>query len=74
MLRSKVRMIANQVIEKARVAEFIESVGKDSHKSKISKSQSESLASKIQSKERRWKVLEDDSEDEDGNVKVHELE
>ena len=34
----------------------------------------ERIIQQIQSRQSRWKVLEDDSEDEDGNIKIVEGE
>ena len=57
------------IIEKERTAKIIEAVGSDKVNAN-SMTSSERILSKIQSKERKWKVLEDDSEDEEGNIKV----
>lgn len=32
------------------------------------------MIKKIQNREKKWKVLEDDSEDEEGNIKIQEAE
>ena len=57
--------------EKRRMkTEAIKSVGADKNTNAVSFDQQQSLVSKIQSTQRRWKVLESDSEDDDGNIKV----
>jgi hypothetical protein len=43
-------------------------VGTDKNTNAVSSNQA--IISRIQSKERKWKILEDDSEDEEGNIKI----
>ncbi|CDW82911.1 UNKNOWN [Stylonychia lemnae] len=54
---------------KQRAIKIIQSVGNDKINAGHSSS-NQRIISQLQSKQSRWKVLEDDSEDEDGNVKV----
>ena len=57
--------------EKRRMkSEAIKSVGADKNTGAVGFDQQQSLVQKIQSTQRRWKVLESDSEDADGNINV----
>ena len=50
-------------------SEKIAEVGKDKQKGAVSFN-SQAMIEKIQSTQRKWKVLESDSEDLDGNIKI----
>ena len=64
------REIAKDEKEKKKVAaEKIQDVGKDKQRGMVSFN-SMAMIEKIQSTQRKWKVLESDSEDLDGNIKV----
>ena len=57
--------------EKRRMkSEAIQSIGADKNTGAVGFDQQQSLVQKIQSTQRRWKVLESDSEDADGNINV----
>lgn len=62
---------ANQdlLVKKKIAAEKIQDVGKDKQPGMVSFN-SQAMIEKIQSTQRKWKVLESDSEDIDGNIKV----
>ena len=51
---------------------MIQSVGNDKVNAGMPSS-NERIIQQIQSKQSKWKVLEDDSEDDDGNIKVQDL-
>ncbi len=57
---------------KAKTAKLIQAVGTDKAHAPIVGS-NERIISQIQSKQSKWKVLEDDSEDDDGNIKVEDV-
>ena len=57
--------------EKRRLkSEAIQAVGTDKATGAVGFDQRQSLVQKIQSTQRRWKVLESDSEDADGNINI----
>lgn len=73
-MKKKVSIVHNRRLltintEKQKTAKIIESVGSHSTNPQLG-GPVDNIAKKIQSKEKRWKVLEDDSEDELGNIKV----
>ena len=50
--------------------EALQAVGADKNTGAVGFDQTQSLVKKIHSTQRRWKVLESDSEDVDGNINV----
>ena len=59
----------DDLAKKQTYQEKIAEVGKDKQKGAVSFN-SQAMIQKIQSTQRKWKVLESDSEDLDGNIKV----
>ena len=59
----------DELVKKQTYKEKIAEVGKDKQPGAASFN-SQALIEKIQSTQRKWKVLESDSEDLDGNIKV----
>ena len=60
-------IVYNYNLERAKTAKLIQQVGSD----KIVQGNTNArILEQLQSRQTRWKVLEDDSEDEDGNIKI----
>ena len=62
------QLIIDEHDKKVNKTKIIKAVGTDKKTGAVGFNQS--LIEKIQSNQRKWKILEDDSEDEFGNIKV----
>jgi tRNA 2-selenouridine synthase SelU len=58
--------------QKAKTAAIIQAVGTDKAHQTLTTS-NERIIQQIQSRQSKWKVLEDESEDEEGNIKIEEF-
>jgi hypothetical protein len=58
--------------QKAKTAAIIQAVGTDKAHQTLTTS-NDRIIQQIQSKQAKWKVLEDESEDEEGNIKIEDF-